>query len=210
MCFVCFDAFCNYKNYQIAKIAKSIKQKTFLSPETIYLCSTDGKITLVDRNHTLYMKECPELSAEDIDWDFSVLQVIYNINLDGFWQQFFRNISMSQGISMLAEGEGAMEVALLPNQSKNQECRTVELEMARYFRRVWCQLRNMIHKNRCTVLCQLLSQTEYRWRVRLLSKQNKVIIAKYYLYTPSRKEKELYLDPFLAILRNKIKTEKHK
>ena len=67
MCFVCFDAFCNYKNYQIAKIAKSIKQKTFLSPETIYLCSTDGKITLVDRNHTLYMKECPELSAEDID-----------------------------------------------------------------------------------------------------------------------------------------------
>ena len=194
-------------------IAKSIKQKTFLSPETIYLWSTDGKITLADRNHTLYMKEFPELSAEDIDWDLSVLQVIYTINLDGFWQQFFRNISMSQGISMLAEGEGAMEVALLPNQSKNQECRTVELEMARYFRRVWCQLRNMIHKNRRTVLCQLLSQIEYRWRVRLLSKQNKVIIAKYYLWyilLPEKKKSCIILDPFLAILRNKIKTEKHK
>jgi len=33
---------------------------------------------------------------------------------------------MSQGISMLAEGEGATGVALLPNLSKNQEYRMVE------------------------------------------------------------------------------------
>jgi len=36
-----------------------------------------------------------------------------------------------------------------------------------------------------------------------------MIIAKYYLYTASRKE-ELYFDAFLAILTNKIKIEKHK
>jgi len=37
-----------------------------------------------------------------------------------------------------------------------------------------------------------------------------LIIAKYYLYTASRKEEEVYFDAFLAILTNKIKIEKHK
>jgi len=37
-----------------------------------------------------------------------------------------------------------------------------------------------------------------------------MIIAKYYLYTASRKEEEFYFDAFLAILANKIKIEKHK
>ena len=37
-----------------------------------------------------------------------------------------------------------------------------------------------------------------------------VVIAKYYLYTASRKEEEFYLDAFLAFLTNKIKLEKHK
>ena len=37
-----------------------------------------------------------------------------------------------------------------------------------------------------------------------------VIIAKYYLYTASRKEEEFYFNAFLAILTNKIKIEKHK
>jgi len=36
-----------------------------------------------------------------------------------------------------------------------------------------------------------------------------MIIAKYNLYTASRKE-EFYFDAFLAILTNKIKIEKHK
>jgi len=36
-----------------------------------------------------------------------------------------------------------------------------------------------------------------------------IIIAKYYLYTTSRKE-EFYFDAFLAMLTNKIKIEKHK
>ena len=37
-----------------------------------------------------------------------------------------------------------------------------------------------------------------------------MIIAKYYLYTASRKEEEIYFDAFLAFLTNKIKIEKHK
>jgi len=37
-----------------------------------------------------------------------------------------------------------------------------------------------------------------------------MMIAKYYLYTASRKEEEFYFDAFLAILTNKIKIEKHK
>ena len=37
-----------------------------------------------------------------------------------------------------------------------------------------------------------------------------IIIAKYYLYTASRKEEEFYLDAFMAFLANKIKIEKHK
>jgi len=37
-----------------------------------------------------------------------------------------------------------------------------------------------------------------------------IIIAKYYLYTASRKEEEFYFDAFLAMLTNKIKIEKHK
>ena len=37
-----------------------------------------------------------------------------------------------------------------------------------------------------------------------------MIIAKYYLYTASRKEEEFYFDVFLAFLTNKIKIEKHK
>jgi len=37
-----------------------------------------------------------------------------------------------------------------------------------------------------------------------------IIIAKYYLYTTSRKEEEFYFDAFLAMLTNKIKIEKHK
>ena len=37
-----------------------------------------------------------------------------------------------------------------------------------------------------------------------------MIVAKYYLYTASRKEEQFYFDAFLAILTNKIKTEKHK
>ena len=36
-----------------------------------------------------------------------------------------------------------------------------------------------------------------------------MILAKYYLYTASRKEEQFYFDAFLAILTNKIKTEKH-
>ena len=36
-----------------------------------------------------------------------------------------------------------------------------------------------------------------------------MIIAKYYLYTASRKE-EFYFDAFIAFLANKIKIEKHK
>jgi len=36
-----------------------------------------------------------------------------------------------------------------------------------------------------------------------------MIIAKYYLYTAPRKEEEFYLDALLAILTNKIKTERH-
>jgi len=36
-----------------------------------------------------------------------------------------------------------------------------------------------------------------------------MIVAKYYLYTVPRKEEEFYLDALLAILTNKIKTEKH-
>ena len=38
----------------------------------------------------------------------------------------------------------------------------------------------------------------------------RMIIAKYYLYTASRKEDEFYLDAVLSILTNKIKIEKHK
>jgi len=37
-----------------------------------------------------------------------------------------------------------------------------------------------------------------------------IIIAKYYLYTASRKEEEFYFDAFLVMLTNKIKIEKHK
>ena len=37
-----------------------------------------------------------------------------------------------------------------------------------------------------------------------------MIIAKYYLYTASRKEEEFYFDAFLAFLTNKIKIEIHK
>jgi len=37
-----------------------------------------------------------------------------------------------------------------------------------------------------------------------------IIIAKYYLYTASRREEEFYFDAFLAMLTNKIKIEKHK
>ena len=37
-----------------------------------------------------------------------------------------------------------------------------------------------------------------------------MIIAKYYLYTASRKEEDIYFDAFLAFLTNKIKIEKHK
>jgi len=37
-----------------------------------------------------------------------------------------------------------------------------------------------------------------------------LIIAKYYLYTASRKEEEFYFDALLAILTNKIKIEKQK
>ena len=37
-----------------------------------------------------------------------------------------------------------------------------------------------------------------------------IIIAKYYLYTASRKEEEFYFDAFIAFLVNKIKIEKHK
>jgi len=37
-----------------------------------------------------------------------------------------------------------------------------------------------------------------------------MIVAKYYLYTASRKEQEVYFDAFLAILTTKIKIEKHK
>ena len=37
-----------------------------------------------------------------------------------------------------------------------------------------------------------------------------MIIAKYYLYTASRKEDEIFFDAFLAFLTNKIKIEKHK
>ena len=37
-----------------------------------------------------------------------------------------------------------------------------------------------------------------------------MIIAKYYLYTASRKEEEFYFDSFLAFLTNKIKIDKHK
>ena len=37
-----------------------------------------------------------------------------------------------------------------------------------------------------------------------------MIIAKYYLYTASRKEEEFYFDAFLAFLTNKIEIEKHK
>ena len=37
-----------------------------------------------------------------------------------------------------------------------------------------------------------------------------MIIAKYYLYTASRKEEEFYFDALLAFLTNKIKIEKHK
>ena len=37
-----------------------------------------------------------------------------------------------------------------------------------------------------------------------------MILAKYYLYTASRKEEEFYFDAFLAFLTNKIKIEKHK
>ena len=71
-------------------IANSINpKKALLSLETIYLCSTGGKITLVPRNHTqIHMKEYSDLSAENIDWDLNVLQVIDNVNLDCFWQQF--------------------------------------------------------------------------------------------------------------------------
>ena len=35
-------------------------------------------------------------------------------------------------------------------------------------------------------------------------------MAKYYLYTASRKEREFYFDAFLVILTNKIKIEKQK
>jgi len=35
-----------------------------------------------------------------------------------------------------------------------------------------------------------------------------MIMAKYYLYTASRKEEEFYFDAFLAILTNKIKIER--
>ena len=44
---------------------------------------------------------------------------------------------------------------------------------------------------------------------RYLSLNLCMIIAKYYLYTASRKEEEFYFDTFLAILTNKIKIEKH-
>ena len=37
-----------------------------------------------------------------------------------------------------------------------------------------------------------------------------MIIAKYYLYTASRKEEEFYFDALLAFLTNKIKIGKHK
>ena len=37
-----------------------------------------------------------------------------------------------------------------------------------------------------------------------------IIIAKYYLYTASRKEEEFYFDAFLEFLTNKIKIEKYK
>ena len=37
-----------------------------------------------------------------------------------------------------------------------------------------------------------------------------MIIAKYYLYTASRKEQEFYFDAFLEFLTNKIKIEKYK
>jgi len=37
-----------------------------------------------------------------------------------------------------------------------------------------------------------------------------MIIAKYYLYTTSRKEEEFYFDAFFAILTNKIKIEEQK
>ena len=37
-----------------------------------------------------------------------------------------------------------------------------------------------------------------------------MIIAKYYLYTASRKEEEFYFDAFIAFLTNETKIEKHK
>jgi len=37
-----------------------------------------------------------------------------------------------------------------------------------------------------------------------------MIIAKYHLYIASRKEEEVYLDAFLAILTIRMNTEKHK
>lgn len=120
------------------------------------------KKNLVPRNHTLHMKEYPETSAAQRKGIENVLPVIFYITTCVFCGNNFRNISMSQGISMPAEGEGATGVALLPNLSRNQDCRMVVWEMGRYSRRAWYHLRSMIRKNRHTVLFQLLSQTEYR------------------------------------------------